>query len=75
MWLIAPGTSSAGLLAGCCVDLLVHALRYTNRRIALSFIAGPCKLMGDRPTPLSLNTKTPETGVSGVSIMVTSQVT
>jgi len=31
MWLIAAGTSSAGPLAGCCVDLLVHALRYTSQ--------------------------------------------
>ena len=31
MWLIAAGTSSAGLLAGCCVDLLVHAVRYTKK--------------------------------------------
>jgi hypothetical protein len=35
MWLIAAGTSNAGLLAGCRVDLPVHAVRYTNRRIAL----------------------------------------
>ena len=33
MWLIATGTSSAGLLAGCCVDLLVHAVRYTKLNV------------------------------------------
>jgi len=38
MWLIAAGTSSAGLPAGCCVDLLVHAVRYSDRRVALNML-------------------------------------
>ena len=33
--LVAERTGSAGLLAGCCVDLPVHAALYTNGKNAL----------------------------------------
>ena len=35
-WLIAARKCSAGLLADCGVDLLVHAAVYTKRRDALN---------------------------------------
>jgi hypothetical protein len=63
--LIAAGTSNAGLLAGCCVDLPVHAVSYTNMRIALvgsSWAFGAPKWI-KTPQNLVLNTK----GLEGLS--------
>jgi hypothetical protein len=37
---VAERTGSAGLLAGCCVDLPVHAALYINRKNALASMGG-----------------------------------